>query len=112
MYGLPQSGPLFQDHAAAILIRLGFVESSEFRGLFERYGRNGTWEAVGAYVDDFVISSPDVQSVIDEITREGGLTFGKVEIINSEQDVHFNGVSFKFIVRDHQMYLVEHMTEY
>ena len=112
LYGLPQSGPLFQDHAAAILIRLGFVESSEFRGLFERYGRNGTWEAVGAYVDDFVISSPDVQSVIDEITREGGLTFGKVEIINSEQDVHFNGVSFKFIVRDHQMYLVEHMTEY
>ena len=111
LYGLPDSGMLFELFVENILFKLDFFRISP--GVYKRINyKTGHIDLIGTYVDDFILSSHNLQKLQQELV-DAGLKFGKMAFLNDREPIDFNGLTIQLHTReDGTSYITEEMDAY
>ena len=115
LYGLPDSHAQFDEHTEYVLQLIGFRKISPSIYQRELIRSDGTlrFDEIGTITDDFIISSPSVSSLVEEI-RNAGLTIPEYELmVPGMSTIKYNGVEHDLItIQDGTVLLKEHMFNY
>ena len=110
LYGLPDSHAQFDAHTEHVLNSIGFKLISP--SVYQRTNLDSIDE-IGAITDDFILSSPNVGSLVAEI-RAAGLNIPEFELLQAGQPtIKYNGVEHDIITTsDGEEIIKEHMFNY
>jgi len=111
VYGLPDSGRIFQLFVSRILLKIGFTELVHFPGVFQRGA-----ELIGVYVDDLFICAHNVDSISAEISA-AGLLLGSVDKFKTNgPKIKYNGLEIsltnRFVQEDMSIYISKLLDSY